>query len=108
MRDNEFTEFTVEFQTEAPLTWEQKNAIMGGTEDRPAILSMGVPHYEYEESRYPEKIRVSFFDGHTEIYELRTQQPHPLVRKNAEIIRKTERNIKQGYVNQPRRRRRQK
>ena len=106
MRDNEFTEFTVEFQTEQPLTWEQKNAILGGTKDRPAIMSMGVPHYEYDESKYPEKIRVSFFDGHTEIYEIRTQQPHPLVLKNAEIMKETKRKI--GYINQPVRRRRRK
>ena len=100
-------ELTVEFKTNHQLTWEQKNEILGGTTERPAILSLGVPQYEYEESRYPEKIRVSFFDGHTEIYEIRTQQPHPLVLKNAEIMKETKKRI-QGYVNQPARRRRKK
>ena len=99
-------EFTIEFSTDKPLTWEQKNALMGGTKDRPAILSMGVPQYEHECSRYPETIRVSFFDGHTEIYEIRTQQPHPLVLKNIEIMKETKKKITQGYVNQPARRRR--
>ena len=61
--------------------------------------------YEHEFSRHPEKIRVSFRDGSTAVYDLRTNQPHPLVLKNIEIMKETKQNIKQGYVNNPRRRR---
>ena len=96
------SEFTIEFTTNRPLTEEQKNALLGGTKERPAILCMCAPVYERESSRYPEKIRLSFMDGHTEIYEIRTQQPHPIIQDNIKIIRKW----KQGYVNKPARRRR--
>ena len=102
MSPEDMNDFTIEFSTNKPLSWEQKNAIQGGTKDRPAILAMCSPVYEHENSRYPEKIRLSFMDGHTEVYEIRTQQPHPIVTENIRIIRKW----KQGYVNQPARRRR--
>lgn len=62
--------------------------------------------YKHEFSRHPEKIRISFRDGTTAVYDLHTDQPHPLVLKNIEIMKATKQNIKQGYVNQPRRRRR--
>ena len=97
-------DFTIEFSTNKPLSQEEKNALLGGTKDRPAVLSMCSPIYERENSRYPEKIRLSFMDGHTEVYEIRTQQPHPVIMENIRIIRKW----KQGYVNQPARRRRRK
>ena len=71
----------------------------------PAIIGI-FSYYKYD--KYPEKIRVSFRDGHTEIYDIRREQPHPLVLKNIEIMESTARNIKQGYVNQPARRRRRK
>ena len=74
--------------------------------NKPTILPKPVPSYEHDFSEYPELIRVSFSDGSTAVYQLRTEQPHPLVLKNIEIMRETERNIKQGYVNNPERRRR--
>lgn len=58
--------------------------------------------YEHEFSRHQEKIRVSFKDGSTAVYDLRVEQPHPVIVENIKIIRKW----KQGYVNQPKRRRR--
>ena len=58
--------------------------------------------YEHEFSRHPEKIRVSFKDGSTAVYDLRVDQPHPVIVETIKIIRKW----KQGYVNQPQRRRR--
>lgn len=61
--------------------------------------------YEHEYSRHPEVIRVSFRDGSTAVYDIRNNQPHPLVVKNIEIMEKTQKKI-QGYVNQPMRRRR--
>lgn len=62
--------------------------------------------YEHEFSRHPEKIRISFKDGSTAVYDLHTDQPHPLVLKNIEIMKETKKKIAQGYVNQPLRRRR--
>ena len=100
-RPEDVNNFTIEFSTNKPLSWEKKNAILGGTKDRPAILAMCSPIYEHESSRYPEKIRISFMDGRTEVYEIRTQQPHPIIMENIKLIRK----MKQGYVNKPRRRR---
>lgn len=64
--------------------------------------------YEHEFSRHPEKIRISFRDGSTAVYDLHTDQPHPLVLKNIEIMKETKKNITQGYVNNPMRRRRKK
>ena len=70
----------------------------------PAILPETVCIYDFEISKYPDRIRVSFADGKTLVYELRTEQPHPVIVENVKIIRKW----KTGYVNQPMRRRRRK
>ena len=75
---------------------------------RPRMMDKPVEIYDHEFSKYPDRIRVLFMDGHTEIYDIRREQPHPLVLKNIEIMESTARNIKQGYVNQPARRRRRK
>lgn len=48
-------------------------------------------YYDRSGSRYPETIRLSFEDGHTEIYDRRVEQPSP-----------------QQYLNMPNRRRRRK
>ena len=96
------SDFTIEFGASKPLTKELLNALYGGTRERPAVLSICQPVYEHESSRYPDTIRLSFMDGHTEIYEIRAKQPHPIITENIRIIRKW----KQGYVNQPARRRR--
>ena len=72
--------------------------------NRPTILPKPMPMYERDSSEYPELIRVSFSDGSTAVYELRTEQPHPVIVENIRIIHKW----KQGYVNQPERRRRRK
>ena len=69
---------------------------------RPKMLPHAVPHYERSNSRIPERIRVSFEDGSTAIYDLHTEQPAPVILENIRIIRKW----KQGYVNQPEVRRR--
>lgn len=71
---------------------------------RPEMLEKPVPVYESDTSEYPDIIRVSFRDGHTEIYERRLQQPAPIIMKCIETIR--EWNI--GYQYQPKRRRRAK
>ena len=74
--------------------------------DRPKALPVVVPHYENDYSYHPDSVRVSFEDGSTAVYDLRMDgMPHPLVLKNIEIMKETKQNIKQGYVNNPRRRR---
>ena len=73
-------------------------------QNKPAILPQMVPLYEHDCSEIPERIRVSFSDGRTAVYELRVEQPAPVIIENIKIIRKW----KQGYVNQPERRRRRK
>jgi len=71
---------------------------------RPELLPNPLPMYDRDNSRLPDRIRVSFEDGSTAVYELRTDLPHPVIIENVKIIRKW----KQGYVNQPERRRRKK
>ena len=71
---------------------------------RPFVLPMPLPIYEHTFSEIPEKVRVSFTDGTSAVYELRTEQPAPVIIENIKIIRKW----KQGYVNRPERRRRHK
>ena len=68
----------------------------------PEMLPETVSYYDYEISKYPDRIRVSFSDRKTLVYELRAKQPHPIIMENIKIIRKW----KQGYVNKPARRRR--
>ena len=75
-------------------------------ERRPGILPKPVPVYERTDSEIPERVRISFTNGTSAIYDLHTDQPHPLVLKNIEIMKETKKNITQGYVNNPMRRRR--
>ena len=54
---------------------------------RPEIVGVfSYPKAAY--SRYPEKIRVSFADGSTAIYDLRVEQPAPVILENIRIIRR--------------------
>lgn len=66
-----------------------------------APLPEVVPIYEPEFMKHPGSIRVSFEDGSTAIYDIRIEQPHPIIVENINIIRKWN-----GYNNQPMRRRR--
>ena len=70
--------------------------------NRPELLPEAVPYYDHDFSVHPDSIRVSFKDGSTAVYDLRAEQPHPVIIQNIKIIRKW----KQGYVNIPPRRRR--
>lgn len=72
--------------------------------DKPTMLPKPMPIYEHDYSEIPERIRVSFNDGRTAVYVLQVDQPAPVIIENVRIIRKW----KQGYVNQPERRRRRK
>ena len=60
----------------------------GNPEERPEIMGKVVPLYRHTWSRHPDQIRVSFEDGSTAIYDLRTTQPHPVVLESIRIIRK--------------------
>ena len=71
---------------------------------RPGILGKVVPIYEHDYSILPDRIRVLFDDGRTMIYDIHTDQPAPVIVQNIKLIRK----MKQGYVNKPQRRRRNK
>ena len=55
---------------------------------RPKMMDKPVEIYDHEASKYPDRIRVSFMDGHTEVYEIRREQPHPVIVQNIKIIRK--------------------
>lgn len=57
-----------------------------------------------EFSRHPGRVRLMFRDGSTAIYDLNVEQPAPVIIENIKIIRR----MKQGYVNQPMRRRNRK
>lgn len=70
--------------------------------NRPEMLQEAVPYYDYDISVYPDRVRMSFADGRTIVYEARTDQPAPVIMENIKIIRKW----KQGYINQPHRKRR--
>ena len=55
---------------------------------RPEMLAEVLPYYESDISVYPEKVRVSFKDGRTIIYDTTMIQPHELIQENIRIIRK--------------------
>ena len=44
---------------------------------RPEILPEPAAYYDRTDSKYPDRIRLSFKDGHTEIYDRRVNQPRP-------------------------------
>ena len=47
--------------------------------DRPEPLAEVVPYYDHDFSKHPDHIRVSFADGSTAVYDLRMDQPHPII-----------------------------
>lgn len=67
---------------------------------RPELLPEAVPYYDHDWSVHPDTVRMSFSDGSTAIYDIRVEQPHPIILENVRIIRRMN-----GYVNQPARRR---
>ena len=69
---------------------------------RPDPLPEVAPYYDHDFSVHPDRVRVSFSDGSTAIYDIRIDQPAPVIMENIRMIRKW----KQGYVNKPARRRR--
>ena len=83
-----------------PKTIDEALDLWGGK--RPEMLPEGVTYYDNDYSIHPDQIRVSFSDGTTLIYDLRVEQPAPIILDNIKIIRR----MKKGYVNNPARRRR--
>ena len=71
-------------------------------EKRPMILPEPLPIYEHVDSEIPERIRISFTNGTSAVYDLHVDQPAPQVIESIKIIRR----MKQGYINQPPMRRR--
>ena len=84
--------------------WEPAEGIEIKLEKRPEMLPRPLPIYERTDSEIPERVRISFTNGTSAIYDLHTDQPAPVILENIKIIRR----MKQGYVNQPARRRRRK
>ena len=67
--------------------------------ERPKAMPIVVPKYRGKHSRYPDQVRVSFLDGNTHVYELRVEQPAPMITERIEIIMPVV-----GYPNTRRRR----
>ena len=65
---------------------EMKRPRRADRRKKPAPLPNVAIYYRKSESKYPEMIRISFDDGHTEVYDMRVNQPRP-----------------DAYVNYPRR-----
>ena len=55
---------------------------------RPEILPAPVPIYEHTYSEIPERVRISFSNGTSAIYDLHTEQPAPVVLENVKIIQR--------------------
>lgn len=90
--------------TEGHPGWKPAEGTEIKLEKRPELLPRPFPIYEHTDSEIPERIRISFTNGTSAIYDLHTDQPAPVIIENIKIIRR----MKQGYVNQPARRRRRK
>ena len=55
-------------------------------EKRPEVLPQVVPYYKGKHSRYPEQVRISFKDGNTFVFEMKVEQPAPVIVEKVEII----------------------
>ena len=54
---------------------------------KPRMLPKPLMSYDTEDSRIPERIRISFTDGTTAVYTLHTDMPGELMYENIRIIR---------------------
>ena len=55
---------------------------------RPEILPEPLPIYEHKFSKIPERVRISFDNGTSAVYDLHTEQPAPIIIENIKIIRR--------------------
>ena len=69
----------------------------------PEMMPKPVPIYEHTDSEIPERVRVSFTNGTSAIYDLHTEQPAPQVEKCLTIIRRMKQTTV-GYQYKPNRR----
>lgn len=84
------------------IKWEPDEEMQIKEENRPELLPKPLPVYERTDSRIPERVRISFTDGTSAIYDLHTDQPAPIIIENIKIIRRMA-----GYIApRPRRRNR--
>ena len=68
---------------------------------RPKMLPEPVLYYDHDWSEHPDSVRISFDDGSTAVYDIRVEQPHPIIRENIRIIRR----MQVGYPTKRRRNR---
>ena len=55
---------------------------------RPEVLPEPLPIYETIYSEIPDRVRISFSNGTSAIYDLHTDQPAPVILENIRIIRR--------------------
>lgn len=55
---------------------------------RPQMLPEPAAYYDHEISAYPDRVRISFEDGRTEIYDRRVNQPEPVIYNNRPMRRR--------------------
>ena len=67
---------------------EQKRQRRIDRNRKPEPLPEPAAYYDRQSSRYPDRIRLSFADGHTEIYDRRVNQPKPNTYVNSQMRRR--------------------
>ena len=55
---------------------------------RPEVLPEPLPIYETIYSEIPDRVRISFSNGTSAIYDLHTEQPAPVILENIKIIQR--------------------
>ena len=55
---------------------------------RPKMLPEPAAYYDHTESKFPDRLRVSFEDGHTEVFDRRVNQPAPVIFNNQPMRRR--------------------
>jgi len=66
--------------------WEPQEVIK--FKKRPEMLPEPLPIYEHTFSKIPERVRISFDNGTSAVYDLHTEQPAPIIMENITIIRR--------------------
>ena len=72
--------------SESESRWAERHGLLFPEPERPEVLPKPSAHYRGKHSRYPEQVRISFGDGNTFIYEMRAEQPAPVILEKIEII----------------------
>jgi hypothetical protein len=78
--------------SESERRWAERHGLLFPEPERPEVLPKPSAHYRGKHSRYPEQVRVSFRDGNTFVYEMRAEQPAPVIAEGVEVI-----DIRIGY-----------